>query len=710
MGEKALIDILWVAVCSFLVFIMQAGFLCVEAGQSRSKNFINVALKNILDAGIAVLAFWFVGYGLMFGASHGGWIGGTEFLPSLNGHGVWSATFFVFQTMFCSTAVTILSGAVAERVRIVAYALISVVISAVIYPIAGHWVWNGQLLGEVNGWLAQLGFIDFAGSTVVHSLGGWIALAALLQIGPRTGRFPEGQPPQRIPGADIPLSVLGVLFLLFGWFGFNGGSTLAFNDIVPRIIANTLLSSSAAMIAAAVLSLLLTTKIEVDWTMNGALAGAVSITACCHCVSPPMAIVVGAIGGLICVGTTELLEKLKIDDVVGAVPVHLTPGIWGTLAVGIFGAPELIGTGLSRGQQLVAQLTGIAAVGTWAFGVAWIAVWTIGRISRLRVTPEEEAIGLNVSEHDASTEILDFFRVMDTQATSGDLTLRVPEEPFTEVGQIARRYNRVIDKLETSVARTDAIIRTSQAAILTVTERGYLITGLNPAGEEMFRTTSREAEGTSATTLLDLTTESDPDTPQPLASLLGRLAEERRLAEFRVRRADASRLPVEIAVARSTVAGESFYTLTITDLSARHAADVASRVGRDERRALLESMDESVVITDERGQIREYNDAAAGFLGLGEGDVGGSIDRIFPRGVRDRIRYGVTRLVATRNDPTLGQVIETNVLGRGDRETPARLIFRRIEVTGSVSLLLLLRPPRAYEAAAGGGRFQSLPF
>jgi Amt family ammonium transporter len=705
--EKTSLDILWVAVCSFLVFVMQAGFLCVEAGSSRSKNFINVALKNVLDAGLALLVFWAVGFGLMFGVTQGGWIGTNEFVPGLDDNGVWKSTFFVFQAMFCSTAVTILSGAVAERVPITTYAVFAILIGGLIYPVAGHWAWNGLYLGEATGWLGRMGFVDFAGSTVVHAAGGWVALAVLLQVGARSGRFPKDGPPREIPGASIPMAVLGILLLWFGWFGFNAGSTLEFNNLVPRIIANTLLATSAGLVAGAALLYAGWGKLEPSGTMNGALAGAVAITACCHCVPAPYSVIIGAVGGVICILGMKLLDRLRIDDVVGAVPVHLGAGIWGTLCVALFGNPELIGTGLSLGRQLLVQVIGIVVIGFWAFAIGWIMCWVVGRFMRLRVTEEEEAIGLNVSEHGASTEVLEFLRVMEQQARTGNLALRVPEEPFTEIGLIAHRYNQVMDRLETSNARTEAIVRSSVAGIVTLSANGYLVTSINPAGLAMFRFTGAiDYLSKPLTQLLHFAFEAEPDTPWPLADQLPRLAADRNAVALVTRRPDGTHLPVELTVAAFTVADETTFTLTFSDLTEKIEASRQLRVGRDERVALFESMDESVVIADSRGMIREFNAAAAGFLGLAVDAIGAHVERLFPTAVRERVRYGVSRLCASRNDPALGEVITANFLSAGDREVPVELVFRRIEVLGNVSLLLLVRPRRSMR----NPRFQSLPF
>ena len=270
------IDILWLLICSGLVFIMQAGFMCLESGFTRSKNNINVAIKNLTDFGISVSLFWAFGFALMFGATYKGWIGHTGFFlptelePFL-------AAFFFFQAMFCGTATTIVSGAVAERVRFPSYLIVACLLSGLIYPIYGHWAWNGAEAGNFAGWLGKLGFVDFAGSTVVHSVGGWVSLAVLLIVGPRSGRFPKNGPPQKIHGSNIPLSVLGAMLLWFGWFGFNGGSTLALNEQVASIIVNTVLGGVAGMMVALAAGWWRRHIPDVESLVNGALAGLVAI-------------------------------------------------------------------------------------------------------------------------------------------------------------------------------------------------------------------------------------------------------------------------------------------------------------------------------------------------------------------------------------------------------------------------------------------------
>ena len=446
-------DLLWVITASALVFLMQAGFLALEAGLTRSKNAINVAIKNMADFGMSTVLFWLIGFAIMFGATAGGWIGTEGFAPSFDEAFAWPTVFFTFQVMFAGTAVTILSGAVAERVRFGGYLFLAVLVAGFTYPIFGHWAWNGLDVGDVTGWLAKLGFVDFAGSTVVHSVGGWTSLAVLLVIGPRLGRFPKDGPPQKIQGNNLPFATMGALLLFVGWLGFNGGSTLGIGANVGRVIANTVLAGSFGLVAAMLLGYRLKGRAEIDHVINGALGGLVAITAGAHAMDSSATAIVGAVGGLVAIGASELLEKLRIDDAVGAVPVHLGAGIWGTLAVGIFGEFDLLGTGLGRWQQIGVQGLGIVVCGLSTFGVTYFVVRTINRRKPFRVSEEDERVGLNVSEHGASTELLDFFTVMDRQARSGDLSLRAPVEPFTEVGQIAGRYNQLMNSLEESEAK-----------------------------------------------------------------------------------------------------------------------------------------------------------------------------------------------------------------------------------------------------------------
>ncbi len=426
MNDKTLMDILWVLVASGL------------------------AMKNLSVLGVSVLLYWTSGFALMFGASYAGWVGLSGFFFETTDD-VWQTSFFLFQAMFCATAATIVSGASAERMRYGSYIVVTVVVSGLIYPILGHWVW-----GE-GGWLAARGFVDFAGSSVVHSVGGWVGLAAVLLLGARTGRFRDDGTIRDISGSNIPMAILGALLLWFGWFGFNGGSTLAMDLSVAKIVANTVLAGSAGAIATLLVGWPFKRVAEVGLLINGSLAGLVAVTAGAHAENSGGAVAIGAIGGVLMFIGEEVLERLRIDDAVGAFPVHAVAGIWGTLAVALFGDPEILGTGLGFWDQLAVQALGVGTTFAWAFGVGLLLLFIINRITPLRVTVEDEQTGLNVAEHGASTELMDLFNALESQAKSGDLSIRAPVEPFTEVGQIAERYNIVMDSLEAALRERDAI-------------------------------------------------------------------------------------------------------------------------------------------------------------------------------------------------------------------------------------------------------------
>ena len=392
------IDLLWIIFASALVFLMQGGFLCLESGMTRSKNSINVAIKNLADFCLSTLVFWAIGFGLMFGLSYQGWIGSDLFSldfakvpPSL-------AVFFLFQVMFCGAAVTILSGVVAERMKFGAYLFAAVVVSGLLYPVAGHWSWAGRSL-EKSGWLAELGFVDFAGSTVVHSVGGWAGLALVLIVGPRLGRFDDGSGAHAITPSNMPTATLGALLLFIGWLGFNGGSTLVLDETVPSILINTVIGGCVGAISAGGLRYAVNQRLDVDQFINGALGGLVAVTANCFAVSTGSAALIGLVGGMIVVFFSQILETLKIDDAVGAIPVHLGAGIWGTLATGLYGDLETLGTGLSRIEQIGVQSLGVLVYGIWTFGVAFLVFSAGNAIFRFRVTEQEEIAGLNISEH-----------------------------------------------------------------------------------------------------------------------------------------------------------------------------------------------------------------------------------------------------------------------------------------------------------------------
>ncbi len=384
---------LWTLIGAILVFFMQAGFALVEAGFTRAKNAINILMKNLMDFSMGSLAFWAVGFGLMFGASKTGWIGTSGFFLSdyTPGGDAWVLVFWLFQAVFAATAATIVSGAMAERTNFVGYMIYSVIITAVVYPIFGSWAWGG--LHNGGGWLEGLGFIDFAGSTVVHSIGGWAALAGAIVLGPRLGKYTRDGRTRPILGHNIPLAGLGVFILWMGWFGFNAGSTTAASTDIAMIAVNTNLAAAAGAVMAMVVSWIKFGKPEVSMSLNGALAGLVGITAGCANVSPASSVLIGAVAGVLVVMSVLFFEKIKIDDPVGAISVHGVNGAWGTLAAGIFNMG-----GTSAGIVGV-QLLGIGAAFLWSFGASFILFKAVDLVVTLRVSPEEEMEGLDFSEH-----------------------------------------------------------------------------------------------------------------------------------------------------------------------------------------------------------------------------------------------------------------------------------------------------------------------
>jgi ammonium transporter, Amt family len=398
----AAIDMMWLIVAASLVFFMQAGFALVETGLTRAKNATNIIMKNLMDFCIGSLAFWMIGWGLMYGADgFGGLFGFSDFFKGPMDEPVFYRDWF-FQVVFAATAATIVSGAMAERTQFKSYLIYTFFISAVIYPVSGHWIWGG-------GWLTGLGFHDFAGSTVVHSVGGWAALMGAMILGPRMGKYVRSNGSvsvKALPGHNIPLAALGVFILWFGWYGFNAGSTLSGMSVdIARVAATTTLAASAGALSALVVSWLWFKKPDASMTMNGVLAGLVAITAPCAVVSPGAAIAIGLIAGALVVASVEFMDKgLKIDDPVGAVSVHLVNGVFGTLAVGIWGKVDGVAVGILHGGglgQLGVQALGAASVAAWAGGTSLVLFLGIKAVAGLRVSAEHELLGLDLSEHNA---------------------------------------------------------------------------------------------------------------------------------------------------------------------------------------------------------------------------------------------------------------------------------------------------------------------
>ncbi|PDV99837.1 ammonium transporter [Candidatus Chloroploca asiatica] len=400
------LDTMWLLLAAFLVFFMQAGFALLEAGATRSKNAVNILMKNLMDFCIAALTFWMIGWGFAYGASAGGFIGVDQFFlgyDAAEAGGVPILASWLFQVVFAGTAATIVSGALAERTKFSSYLIVSAVMAVLIYPVVVHWVWSGA------GWLSDLGFTDFAGSTVVHSVGGWAALMGAIVLGARIGRFSKDGKSQPIPGHNISLVGLGVFILWLGWFGFNPGSQLALSsqadaNAVALVAVNTTLAAAAAAVATIIFTWIRTGKPDPNLTLNSVIGGLVAITAPCAFVTPVGAVIIGLVAGPLLVFSTSWLESLKIDDPVGAVPAHLVNGVWGTLALGLFAAIEgntgTLGLFYGGGMALlIAQAIGVVAVGVWTVVLSGALFYALKATIGLRVSKEEEELGLDLGEH-----------------------------------------------------------------------------------------------------------------------------------------------------------------------------------------------------------------------------------------------------------------------------------------------------------------------
>lgn len=474
--EFSLIDTLWVFLAAILVFFMNLGFASVEAGFARSKNTVNILSKNFIVFAVSSLGFMLLGWGLMFGGDNP--IIGTEHLFILGGQDLsyydgtltssvpfWGK--FFFQLVFCGTAATIVSGAVAERVKYVSFIIFSFVLTLVIYPIVGHWVWGG-------GWLADLGFKDFAGDTVVHSLGGWSALAGALILGPRIGKYDRNGKPKAIPGHSMSLAVIGLFVLWLGWFGFNPGSTMSFQNPsdVFHILLTTNTSAIAAVLTSTITSWIVMKKPDLGMTINGCLAGLVGITGGCAYVTIEASLLIGALSGILVVFAVKFFDKIKVDDPVGATSVHLGCGVFGTLCVGLFAKEGVTSLSTENGlfygggwNLLGVQVLGVLAVGAFAFvasGLVWLVLKkTIG----IRVSREEELQGLDIGEH-GNIAYPDFAPVTDTleqdeMATAGPKTFPVPAS--AAVGQVNLEKAVPVEHHETDGAKiTKVTILTNQ--------------------------------------------------------------------------------------------------------------------------------------------------------------------------------------------------------------------------------------------------------
>ena len=410
-ASKYMGDTLWVLVAAFLVFFMQAGFAMVESGFTRAKNAVNILMKNLMDFSMGSVAYWAIGFAIMFGAGNAfmgtsGWFVPSEALTegaatdtsvfsALEWSSVPTYAAWLFQLVFAATAATIVSGAMAERTQFKSYLIYSIFITGIIYPVVGHWVWGG-------GWLSDVGMSDFAGSTVVHSTGGWLALTGAIVLGPRIGKYDGDGNPRPIAGHNLPLAALGVFILWLGWFGFNPGSQMGADAAeISSIAITTNLAAATGAILAMITAWLILGKPDAGMALNGALAGLVAITAGCASVTPESAAIIGALGGVVVVLSVLLLEKLRIDDPVGAISVHGTCGALGTILLGFFDSSSGVFAGGGFGL-LWAQIIGVVSVFAWCLVTGFILFYGIKAATGLRVTEEEEQAGLDYEEHGAS--------------------------------------------------------------------------------------------------------------------------------------------------------------------------------------------------------------------------------------------------------------------------------------------------------------------
>jgi ammonium transporter len=430
--------------------MMQLGFAFLEAGLTRAKNSINVAMKNYSDFIATNVAFLVLGVSIMFGHNL---VGGLFGFTDISSSELTSSQliFILFQMTFCGTAVTIISGAVSERLRFLPYILLSLAVAGIIYPVAGHMAWGSLLLGdEAKGILQKIGFVDFAGSTVVHSVGGWLSLVGLLIIGPRIGRYSATGQAIKFVGSNYPMAIGGALLLWFGWLGFNGGSVLAFDGSVATVLFNTFLGATAGGAIALLHGFVFDKNVRVENIITGSIAGLVGITAGAHALSFVDAFILGALAAAAALYVDiKILPRFKIDDGVSAIPVHLVSGIIATLGVGFFADLEVLKTGLSRSEQILAQFYGVAAIGVWSCVAGYVTFKLINAVTPLRVSASQEIAGLNFSEHEARTDNHDFIQTLNMIENTGDLSLRFHEESsHTEYNQIAKHINKMLDSVE----------------------------------------------------------------------------------------------------------------------------------------------------------------------------------------------------------------------------------------------------------------------
>ncbi|GAB5387718.1 MAG: ammonium transporter [Alphaproteobacteria bacterium] len=448
-GQQTNSDHIWTMTAAALVLFMQLGFLLLEGGMVRSKNSINVAQSNLADLLISVSVFYVIGFGIMFGPSVGGWFGWGGDLFAFDHAQDWNYTFFVFQAVFVGTAATIVSGAVAERMKYGGYVVMAGAAALFIYPVFGHWAWGNLLDGDNTAWLADMGFIDFAGSTVVHSVGAWMALAAIIVLGARTGKFTKDGKAKTIQGHSMVLSGAGAIVLLVGWIGFNGGSTTAGTPDFARIVGNTIVAAVFGGAAAMLVGQFKDKLFKPNRSINGLLGGLVAITAGCDAVNTHGAMWIGLAAGVIVVYAEDFIERVcKLDDVVGAVSVHGVCGALGTILLAFFATDGALAVD-SRWEQAWIQTQGVVIAFVWTFGTSFVLFKTVDMVWGMRVSKEHELQGMNVSEHGASlgTGVLQEQLAKIALGEKMDLTTRLDEHSGDESAEIAQLVNPFLDRV-----------------------------------------------------------------------------------------------------------------------------------------------------------------------------------------------------------------------------------------------------------------------
>ncbi|MEN3791085.1 EAL domain-containing protein [Fulvimarina sp. MAC3] len=577
-GLATALDTTWVLIAASLVLFMQTGFMMIEAGSVRTKNAVSVAQKNLLDIAFATMAFAGIGYMLAFGMSYpNGYVGWDKGLIFLNAIAPKDIAFFIFQVMFCGTAATIISGAVAERMGLRAYILLCVILAGVIYPVFAHWAWGAALGDSPGAFLANAGFVDFAGSTVVHATGGWMALASIIVLGARAGRF-EGDCPVRFGCHSTVLSSAGALILFVGWIGFNGGSTLAASPEVPGIILNTILAGAAGGVVSYGTAWW-RGALRPDRAINGMIGGLVAITAGCHLVGPDGALLLGALGGSAANLANRTIEKhFQLDDAVGAVGAHGVAGVVGTIGL-VFVAPEALLPAGSRLDQFYIQAAGVGLNFVWAFGCGLILILLVDGLMRVRVSAADEALGLNESEHGVrlGTGNLEFALDSLTRSVS-DKALRVPVQAGDDSEDLARRLNALMDRLQKSESERRKLSETARnrheaerfAALGEITAETILlfhegrVRRVNPAAEALFGANSEALSGRTVEQLAQ-------------TNGLDRLGEwleasDGTSSETTLRADDGRSVSVEVRVRTTHFEGRQVSIVSILDLSEKIAA------------------------------------------------------------------------------------------------------------------------------------------